>query len=195
MTVLAPAGFVASGIASGIKPDGELDLALVATGDGGPVAVGATFTSNLLPAAPVQVCRSHIATGGGLAGAVVINSGCANAATGPEGRRAAELTCELTARALRSAPAARPRVLDRDNRHSAADRADRGRAAGAHRCSRRGHPSAARRRRGRFSRPTRGRRRSWSSGKVSSSVVWRKERPCWRRTWRRCWPCSRRTRS
>ena len=104
MTVLAPAGFVASGIASGIKPDGELDLALVATGDGGPVAVGATFTSNLLPAAPVQVCRSHIAAGGGVACAVVINSGCANAATGPEGRRAAELTCELTAHALRSDP-------------------------------------------------------------------------------------------
>ncbi len=104
MTVLAPAGFVASGVASGIKPDGELDLALVATGDGRPVAVGATFTSNLLPAAPVQVCRSHIAVGGGVACAVVINSGCANAATGPEGRRAAELTCELTARALRSDP-------------------------------------------------------------------------------------------
>ena len=73
-------------------------------GMGGPWRLAPRLLSNLLPAAPVQVCRSHIAAGGGVACAVVINSGCANAATGPEGRRAAELTCELTARALRSDP-------------------------------------------------------------------------------------------
>ena len=100
MTVLAPRGFVASAVASGIKPHGELDLALVATEDCKPVPVGATFTSNLLVAAPVQICRQHVVASGGVAAGVVLNSGCANAATGSEGRRAAEHTCLLTARAL-----------------------------------------------------------------------------------------------
>jgi glutamate N-acetyltransferase/amino-acid N-acetyltransferase len=100
VTVLAARGFVASGIASGIKPDGALDLALVATESSLAVPVGATFTSNLLAAAPVQVCRAHLAATGGRAAAVVLNSGCANAATGAEGRGAAELTSELAARAL-----------------------------------------------------------------------------------------------
>ena len=100
MTVLAPRGFVASATAAGIKPDGQLDLALVATEDARPVPVGAAFTSNLLAAAPVQVCRAHLGASGGLSAGVVLNSGCANAATGSQGRRAAELTCDLAARAL-----------------------------------------------------------------------------------------------
>jgi glutamate N-acetyltransferase/amino-acid N-acetyltransferase len=104
MTVLAPRGFVASGVAAGIKPGGELDLALVATEDSRSVPTGAVFTSNLLAAAPVQICRAHLAESGGLSAAVILNSGCANAATGPEGRRAAELTCELAARALKVRP-------------------------------------------------------------------------------------------
>ena len=61
MTVLSPRGFVASAAAAGIKPGGELDLALVATEDARPVPVGAVFTSNLCAAAPVQVCRAHLA--------------------------------------------------------------------------------------------------------------------------------------
>ena len=48
MSVLAPRGFVASATAAGIKADGQLDLALVASESAEPVAVGATFTSNLL---------------------------------------------------------------------------------------------------------------------------------------------------
>jgi len=100
MTVLAARGFVASGVAAGIKPAGELDLALVATADSRPVPVGATFTSNLLAAAPVQACRAHLVRGGGLSAGVVLNSGCANAATGGEGRQAAELTCKVVARSL-----------------------------------------------------------------------------------------------
>ncbi len=100
MTVLAARGFVACGVAAGIKSAGELDLALVATDDSRPVPVGATFTSNLLAAAPVQACRAHLLRGDGLSAGVVLNSGCANAATGDEGRKAADLTCELAARAL-----------------------------------------------------------------------------------------------
>lgn len=100
MTVLAPRGFVASGVAAGIKPDGQLDLALVATEDSRPVPSGAVFTSNLSAAAPVHVCRAHLAESGGMSAAVVLNSGCANAATGQQGRRDAELTGEVAARAL-----------------------------------------------------------------------------------------------
>lgn len=103
MSVLAPRGFVASGMAAGIKQDG-LDLALVATADSGPVASAAVFTSNLAAAAPVQVSRAHLALSGAMTAAVVLNSGCANAATGAPGREAAELTCELAARALAVAP-------------------------------------------------------------------------------------------
>jgi glutamate N-acetyltransferase/amino-acid N-acetyltransferase len=104
VTVLAPRGFVASGTAAGIKPDGQLDLALVATSDSRPVPTGAVFTSNLSAAAPVRVCRHHLAKSHGLAAAVVLNSGCANAATGAQGLLAAELTCELSARELGVGP-------------------------------------------------------------------------------------------
>ena len=44
MSVTAPRGFVASGIACGIKPSGAPDLALVATDDGRPVSAAAVFT-------------------------------------------------------------------------------------------------------------------------------------------------------
>jgi len=100
VTVLASRGFVASGVAAGIKSDGELDLALVATEDSRPVPTGAVFTSNKLAAAPVQVSRAHLAETQNMSAAVVLNSGCANAATGQQGRRAAELTCELAAQVL-----------------------------------------------------------------------------------------------
>ncbi len=103
--VTAPAGFVASGLASGIKPSGALDLALVATADGQPVAAAAVFTTNKATAAPVQVTRAHLASTSGRAAAVILNSGCANAATGEAGYSEAERTCELTALALGCAPA------------------------------------------------------------------------------------------
>ena len=62
--------------------------------------VGAAFTANLLAAAPVQVCRAHLLKSGGLSAGVILNSGCANAATGSEGRVTSELTCDLAAEAL-----------------------------------------------------------------------------------------------
>ena len=93
-------GFVASGVACGIKESGAPDLALVATADGRPVPTAAVFTSNLAPAAPVQVSRAHLAATGGYASAVVINSGNANAATGGTGRIHAELTCDGVATLL-----------------------------------------------------------------------------------------------
>ncbi len=84
MSVTAAAGFAAAGIASGIKPSGAPDLALVVTVDHRPVTAAGVFTSNIVAAAPVQVSRRHLADA--QAAAVVLNSGNANAATGDAGR-------------------------------------------------------------------------------------------------------------
>ena len=67
MSITTPRGFVAAGLAAGIKASGALDLALVATDDGAAVPTAATFTTNLAAAAPVQVSRSHLAATGGRA--------------------------------------------------------------------------------------------------------------------------------
>jgi glutamate N-acetyltransferase/amino-acid N-acetyltransferase len=104
MTVLAARGFVASGLAAGIKGDGRLDLALVACERPGVVPTAGVFTSNRFAAAPVQVSRAHIAQDQGMSAGVVLNSGCANAASGAQGLRAAELTCEVAARELKVRP-------------------------------------------------------------------------------------------
>lgn len=98
--VTAPRGFVAHGVASGIKASGDPDLALVATPDGRAVAAAAVFTANLMTAAPVLVSRAHLASTGGRAAAVVLNSGNANAATGGPGRADAEATCAAVAAEL-----------------------------------------------------------------------------------------------
>jgi glutamate N-acetyltransferase / amino-acid N-acetyltransferase len=100
MSITTPKGFVASGLASGIKSSGALDLALLATDDGRAVPTAATFTSNRAAAAPVQVSQEHLASAGGRCSAVVVSSGNANAATGAEGRADAERMCSLVASGL-----------------------------------------------------------------------------------------------
>jgi glutamate N-acetyltransferase/amino-acid N-acetyltransferase len=95
VSVTAPAGFVAGGLASGIKPSGAPDLAMVATADGRPVLASGVFTTNLVAAAPVQISKRHLVSS--LAAAVVLNSGNANAATGDAGRRDALRMAELAA--------------------------------------------------------------------------------------------------
>jgi glutamate N-acetyltransferase/amino-acid N-acetyltransferase len=95
VSVVAPAGFVAGGVACGIKPSGDADLALVATDDGVPVASAGVFTQNLVVAAPVTVSRRHLAASGGRAAAVVLSSGNANAGTGQRGLSDAEQMCAL----------------------------------------------------------------------------------------------------
>ncbi len=104
MSVTAPQGFVAAGVPAGIKASGDLDLALVATADGAPCTAAAVFTRNLACAAPVQVSRAHLAATGGRAAAVVLNSGNANAATGPAGLAVAEEACALVAGGIGCAP-------------------------------------------------------------------------------------------
>ena len=98
MSVTAPAGFEAAGIACGVKEGGVPDLALVATADRRPVTAAGVFTTNLATAAPVQISREHLRDG--KAAAVILNSGNANAATGEQGRRDARRMCEVTAREL-----------------------------------------------------------------------------------------------
>lgn len=87
-----PGGFRAGGTAAGIKASG-LDLALIAAER--PVPTAAVFTTSAAPAAPVQLSRRHAASGA--ARAVVLNSGCANAATGDQGRDAAQDMAATTA--------------------------------------------------------------------------------------------------
>lgn len=96
--VTAPAGFVTAGVAAGIKRTGALDLAILASM--APASAAGIFTTNLATAAPVLVSREHLEATGGRARAIVVNSGCANACTGPAGLQVARLMCVETARAL-----------------------------------------------------------------------------------------------
>jgi glutamate N-acetyltransferase / amino-acid N-acetyltransferase len=100
MSVTAAQGFAASGEACGIKASGDADLSLVATVDGSAVAAAGVFTQNRMTAAPVVASQRHLAATGGRAAAVVLNSGCANAATGASGLADAEEMCSLVAAEL-----------------------------------------------------------------------------------------------
>ena len=97
MSVTSPVGFVAAGGHVGVKDGDAPDLAIVATDDGGAVTAAGVFTSNLMTAPPVLVSRAHLEATGGRAAAVVLNSGNANAATGPAGIAHAEQMCAATA--------------------------------------------------------------------------------------------------
>jgi glutamate N-acetyltransferase/amino-acid N-acetyltransferase len=100
VSVTVPKGFVASGVACGIKDSGALDLSFVATEDGRPVAAAGVFTSNKMTAAPVIVTNRHLEHTGGRAVGVVLNSGNANAAMGAQGEADAIAMCEAAAAAL-----------------------------------------------------------------------------------------------
>jgi glutamate N-acetyltransferase/amino-acid N-acetyltransferase len=94
--VTAPLGFTAAAASAGIKTAGKLDVALLAAAS--PVPAAAVFTTNTVAAAPVVVSRAHIE--GGLARAVVVNSGNANACTGPQGMADAQAMAQAVAAAL-----------------------------------------------------------------------------------------------
>ncbi|MER3467391.1 MAG: hypothetical protein C4312_01985 [Thermoflexus sp.] len=83
MSVTAPKGFRASGVACGIKAGGALDLALVFSDR--PCAAAGVFTTNWVKAAPVRYDQTLLARRQRGFRAVVINSGNANACTGPRG--------------------------------------------------------------------------------------------------------------
>src|SRR5439155_19237797 len=97
VTVTAPQGFRASGVAAGLKPSGKSDVALVVN-DGPSDVAAAVFTANRCKANPVLWSEQVIADG--RARAVVLNSGGANCYTGPEGFQNTHASAELTANLL-----------------------------------------------------------------------------------------------
>ncbi|MBT2527254.1 bifunctional glutamate N-acetyltransferase/amino-acid acetyltransferase ArgJ [Streptomyces sp. ISL-99] len=97
MSVTAPKGFTAAGIAAGIKDSGGLDLALVVN-NGPRLAAAGVFTTNRVKAAPVLWSEQVVK--GGRISAVVLNSGGANACTGPKGFQDAHATAEKAAQVL-----------------------------------------------------------------------------------------------
>ena len=82
MTVTAPAGFRAAGVAAGLKSTGAADVALVVN-EGPQFAAAGVFTRNRVKAAPVIWSQQVLKAG--VVRAVALNSGGANACTGPEG--------------------------------------------------------------------------------------------------------------
>jgi glutamate N-acetyltransferase / amino-acid N-acetyltransferase len=98
--VTTPLGFLAAGIHCGIKKPSILDLALIVSSEPGPIA--GVFTTNRLPAAPVLLDRVHLRRGIGQA--IIVNSGNANACTGPQGLADAEETANLVAQRLHADP-------------------------------------------------------------------------------------------
>jgi len=97
MSVTAPLGFRAAGTAAGLKASGERDVAVVVN-DGPSRAAAAVFTANRVQAAPVRWTRQVVS--GGRVRAVVLNSGGANACTGPLGFQDTHATAERLAAAL-----------------------------------------------------------------------------------------------
>ncbi|MFD7119376.1 bifunctional glutamate N-acetyltransferase/amino-acid acetyltransferase ArgJ [Streptomyces sp. NPDC059892] len=97
MSVTAAKGFTAAGIAAGIKENGGPDLALVVN-NGPRRAAAGVFTSNRVKAAPVLWSEQVLK--GGAVTAVVLNSGGANACTGPKGFQDTHATAEKAAEVL-----------------------------------------------------------------------------------------------
>jgi len=97
VTVTSAKGFRAAGVAAGIKSGGGLDLALVVN-DGPLDSAAGVVTGNRVKAAPVLWTQQVLATG--RVTAVVLNSGGANACTGPDGFADTHATAEAVAAAL-----------------------------------------------------------------------------------------------
>jgi len=98
-SVAAPEGFRATGVSCGIKSKG-LDLALIVSDVAASAA--AVFTTNKALAAPVLVSKALLAASHGHARVIAINSGCANACTGPDGHATADAMADAAAKAMGS---------------------------------------------------------------------------------------------
>lgn len=97
MSVTAAAGFRATGVTAGLKPSGRPDVALLVN-DGPDHHGAAVFTTNRVEAAPVTWSRQVVTDG--RIDAVILNSGGANACTGPEGFGDTHRTAEHVAERL-----------------------------------------------------------------------------------------------
>jgi len=82
---------------AGVRKANRKDLTVITLEPG--TSVGAVFTQNRFCAAPVQLCKQHLATGTGIR-ALVINTGVANAGTGESGLQNAFAVCEAVAAQL-----------------------------------------------------------------------------------------------
>ena len=94
---MLPLGFTAATASAAIKKPGRQDMALLCCPAGATLA--AVYTTNLVCAAPVQLSRRHLKESRGHCGALLINSGCANAATGERGMANAIELADAVARA------------------------------------------------------------------------------------------------
>ena len=99
-SLLAVAGIELGWAEAGIRKPGRKDVLLVRIGKGASIA--GVFTRNRFCAAPVLVCREHLAAGGEIR-ALVVNTGNANAGTGAAGLADARATCSAVARLLNCA--------------------------------------------------------------------------------------------
>ncbi len=103
-TALRPVPGVAIGTAmAGIRKANRRDLLVLQLAQGATAA--GVFTTNRFCAAPVRVCREHLAASAGAIRALLVNTGCANAGTGATGLANAQRSCEELARLLGCAPA------------------------------------------------------------------------------------------
>src|SRR5574341_15559 len=88
-------GFRVAGVHAGLKKDNAPDFALILADRN--CATGAVFTTNQLKAAPILLCQRYLQKGAGAIRAVAVNTGCANAATGPAGLANAETVTKWVA--------------------------------------------------------------------------------------------------
>ncbi|MGB4504117.1 MAG: bifunctional glutamate N-acetyltransferase/amino-acid acetyltransferase ArgJ [Syntrophaceticus sp.] len=95
--VTAAKGFLAAGFAAGVRKKGRRDIAVLYSET--PSTAAALYTQNQVKAAPVLVTQEHLA--GGLAQAIIVNSGIANACTGKQGLMDARKIAELTGSTLK----------------------------------------------------------------------------------------------
>ncbi len=98
--VKLPLGFEFNGISSNIKPSGKKDMAIVKTDDNLPVYTLGVFTTNETKAAPVIFSKKSLEDSNNMISAVLLNSGNANAATGPNGLKVSESSANLVAKQL-----------------------------------------------------------------------------------------------
>jgi glutamate N-acetyltransferase/amino-acid N-acetyltransferase len=108
VSVTTPKGFLAAGVAAGLKSSGAPDVALVVN-DGPDATAAGVFTANRVKAAPVLWSRQVLKAGP--ARVVVLNAGGANACTGPQGFQDAHATAETTAARITASGLAGGRLI------------------------------------------------------------------------------------
>ena len=97
-----PRGFRYAGMHCGIKKSARFDLGWIVAA--APCAAAGVFTTNRIKAAPVVLSQAHVRRAASRMRAVVVNSGNANCATGPDGMQASRSTAAAAARLLGCRP-------------------------------------------------------------------------------------------